>query len=196
MRRMNTCHFPLKQRGYQSQCGLLFDGFPIRFHKSLKQKQMKKSKKRIYPEIEANEIIDGLYLGGINTAYNIKHLKKLGITTIINVAIDADNMFEDKFKYLNLYWHDVIEQNIILSLDAITTKIHNELKEGNKVLVHCIAGISRSASVIIAYLIKYHKMTFYKAFNHVKSKRKIIQPNVGFINQLKLFDLHINTLKS
>jgi protein-tyrosine phosphatase len=53
------------------------------------------------------------------------------------------------------------------------------LKKGN-VLVHCFAGISRSATVVIAFLMKYKKMNFEEAFEFTKQKREIINPNFGF----------------
>jgi len=46
--------------------------------------------------------------------------------------------------------------------------------------VHCAAGVSRSASIVIAYLMKINHWTFENAYSFVKSKRKIIDPNFGF----------------
>ena len=54
-------------------------------------------------------------------------------------------------------------------------------------MVHCMAGVSRSVTLSISYLIKYKRMTFNHAFNLVKSRRKIICPNDGFIDLLKRF---------
>jgi predicted protein tyrosine phosphatase len=54
--------------------------------------------------------------------------------------------------------------------------------EDLKILVHCNAGISRSASFVIAYYIREHQMDFQKAFNLVKIKREQIFPNTGFID--------------
>jgi len=58
-----------------------------------------------------------------------------------------------------------------------------------RVLVHCQAGISRSATLVIAYLIKHQKMNLKDAYLHVKSKRPQIGPNKGFIQQLMDFVL-------
>lgn len=57
------------------------------------------------------------------------------------------------------------------------------IKEGMKegaVLVHCFAGVSRSATMTIAYLMKEHKLTFYESMSFVRKKRSIIFPNIGF----------------
>ena len=59
----------------------------------------------------------------------------------------------------------------------------------NKVLVHCQVGMSRSATIVIGYLMrKFPDMTLNKAFRFVKSKRPIVNPNEGFIKQLKSFE--------
>ena len=55
------------------------------------------------------------------------------------------------------------------------------------VLVHCIAGVSRSVSMVLAYLIREHAMTYEQAYTLVKQRRKIIHPNDGFIDQLKKY---------
>lgn len=57
-------------------------------------------------------------------------------------------------------------------------------KSGGKTLVHCVAGVSRSATLCIAYLMKYQHMSLLQAYNYVKSKRPQIKPNNGFFRQL------------
>lgn len=55
-------------------------------------------------------------------------------------------------------------------------------------LIHCSAGVSRSVTIIIAYLIGNRDMTFDEAFEVVKNKRTEANPNIGFIEQLKNYD--------
>jgi protein-tyrosine phosphatase len=57
-------------------------------------------------------------------------------------------------------------------------------QQNKKVLFHCAAGVSRSASFVIAYLMKDQGISYQEAFNFVKSKRSIIRPNSGFVQQL------------
>ena len=54
-----------------------------------------------------------------------------------------------------------------------------------KVLVHCNAGISRSASVVIGYLISHHDLSYEEAFQLVQASKPSIRPNEGFVKQLK-----------
>ncbi len=64
----------------------------------------------------------------------------------------------------------------------------NFIKGEEKVFVHCAAGESRSATIVIAYLMWNKKMTFDKAYNLVKEKRPRIYPNFGFRQQLQMFE--------
>jgi protein-tyrosine phosphatase len=54
-------------------------------------------------------------------------------------------------------------------------------------MVHCKAGMSRSAALVIAYLMIEHKWPYEDAFTYVKKKRHIIAPNEGFVRQLRCF---------
>ena len=63
-----------------------------------------------------------------------------------------------------------------------------EQEQGNRVLVHCLAGMSRSATIVIAYLLATTAMTTTEATEFVRSKRSIIRPNYGFINQLEQYE--------
>jgi protein-tyrosine phosphatase len=58
------------------------------------------------------------------------------------------------------------------------------LQSGGRVFVHCFAGVSRSATIVIAYLMKEHGLSFNSAIKFVKSKRPQINPNDGFRKQL------------
>jgi protein-tyrosine phosphatase len=61
------------------------------------------------------------------------------------------------------------------------------MNKGGKVLVHCFAGVSRSATIVIAYMMQEHGMNYHSAFKFVKSKRPFINPNEGFRTQLITF---------
>ncbi len=63
-------------------------------------------------------------------------------------------------------------------------KIRNVKLKKKKVLVHCAAGISRSSTLVLAYLMNCEKMKLFDAFKQVRSKRCVIWPNIGFMNML------------
>ncbi len=101
-------------------------------------------------------------------------------------------MFQD----VKPYPENTFEHKKVNICDAPDYNIIQYFKEclefigcNKKVFVHCSAGASRSPTIVIAYLIWRNKMTLNDAFNLVKEKRPIIQPNPGFLQQLKQFEI-------
>ena len=83
-------------------------------------------------------------------------------------------------EYYRIVEEDSRETNLLKYFDQVTMFIH----EHKRVLVHCQAGVSRSATICIAYLLKYHSLDFFQAYMVVKVARPLIAPNMGFIKQL------------
>ncbi|KAJ3044427.1 hypothetical protein HDV00_002319 [Rhizophlyctis rosea] len=72
-------------------------------------------------------------------------------------------------------------------------------ERGERVLVHCHAGVSRSATIVLAYLMKYRGMRLFEAWNVAYRSRPIIRPNAGFAHALQsleksLFQLQTSTM--
>ena len=125
------------------------------------------------------KVIDGLYIGDINDASNLQKLKNENIKYIVNVTADIPIYFQKEFNYLRIPIDDHCSANISQYIQPAVDYIDLNIQKGN-VFVHCYAGISRSASIIIAYLILKKNYTYSDAYNLLKSKRPIIHPNSGF----------------
>lgn len=110
------------------------------------------------------------------------------MTHILNVTTMAMEDFTEKFTYKHVFVTDVPETNIVEKFDECFAFINTARQSGGCVLVHCMAGVSRSASVVIGYLMKFNNMNFTTAFEHVKQQRPCICPNEGFVRQLKELD--------
>lgn len=120
-----------------------------------------------------NEILPNLYISNFIYAFNYFSLKNLGITLIVNCAKQAPNMYPNTFSYYNIPVDDNITQNKEMYdyLKTTVDYIGYSLSHNRPVLIHCMAGISRSASVMAAYLIKYKGYTIDEAITFIRSKR-------------------------
>jgi protein-tyrosine phosphatase len=136
--------------------------------------------------MSVHKVIYNIYIGDDDIASDLKKLQKLGITHIINTTHELDNYFPLHFHYLKLNLHD-IDEDIIHTLNPSYNYIDRVIKRNpeNKVLIHCYAGKSRSASIVIYFLMKKFGLTYKDAHNFLKSKRNIIKPNQSYMRQLK-----------
>ena len=134
------------------------------------------------------EIIPNLFLGSIGSASNLKQLQNCKITHIVCCARGIKNFFPDKFKYLNLDILDNEKSDIKQHFDESYKFIDEAIKNNGNVLIHCHAGISRSSTILIAYIMKSQKMSLDKVLELLKSKRDKVNPNAGFIEQLKEYE--------
>ncbi len=136
------------------------------------------------------QIKDYLYLGSLNDSNNKDFLINNNIKTIINVTYNHENIKYDNIKYYKIETFDNEKQPIIYVINYVINIINENKKDGN-ILVHCYVGKSRSATCVIAYLMKEYNMTLEKAIIYTKNRRDIINPNHGFINQLMKYELYI-----
>lgn len=130
-------------------------------------------------------IIENLILSSLSEMRNKSGLIRKSALHI-NVAEDVDFKIDTRHTHINLNWIDIPLQNINENaiLIHLVKLIDSYLICGKQVLVNCFAGVSRSATIVIAYLMYKNKWGFEDAFSFVKSKRNIINPNYGFVCQL------------
>ena len=141
-----------------------------------------------------DHIIDNIYLGDFRTADNLDILKEHNITHIINCAFNLPNKYPEQITYKRLELRDETDQPIIEKLEEAYQFI-KENKDKN-IFVHCVFGKSRSASVVIFYIMKEKKLNFNEAKNFVKNIRQIVEPNSGFENELnRYYEEHIKNDK-
>ncbi|XP_034239693.1 protein phosphatase Slingshot isoform X2 [Thrips palmi] len=144
----------------------------------------------------ATEIFDHVYLGSEWNASNLEELQKNGVNHILNVTREIDNFFPGMFNYLNVRVLDDEKTDLLKHWDNTFKYITRARKEGSKVLVHCKMGVSRSASVVIAYAMKAYNWDFKKAFEFVRQKRTCIKPNTSFISQLETYQGILDAMKN
>lgn len=144
--------------------------------------------KYIDDTFEATQIEDNLWLGAISSACNREALHQHNIETIISAFLGSTPDYPYDFNYERAKLRDVEDEDILSDFERLLPIIRKELGNGKGVLCHCYRGRSRSASIVAAYLIRYHNMTTDDALSYIKSKRAQVDPNPGYITQLRIFE--------
>ncbi|CAK5274415.1 unnamed protein product [Mycena citricolor] len=128
-----------------------------------------------------------LYLGSLSAVNDHALLRQHGVTHLVQ-AIEASwappCRPEDGFSAYSIDIRDKETVDIAPYLEAACIWIEKALSRGEGVLVHCQQGVSRSPSIIIAYLIRNHGMSYDAALAHVKRRRACAKPNPGFARAL------------
>ncbi|KAM6600333.1 hypothetical protein CsatA_019942 [Cannabis sativa] len=145
-----------------------------------------------------SSITNSLFIGGALAARSVFTLQHLGITHILclcsNEIGQSDSQFPDLFEYKNFSINDSEDENISSIFDDASDFIDHVEQKGGKVLVHCFEGRSRSATVVLAYLMLRKNFTLLEAWNTLKRVHRRAQPNDGFAKNLLNLDrkLHGN----
>ncbi|XP_058473890.1 protein phosphatase Slingshot homolog 1 isoform X1 [Solea solea] len=137
---------------------------------------------------KATLIFDHVYLGSEWNASNLEELRDCGVGYILNVTREIDNFFPGMFSYHNVRVYDEDATDLLAHWNDTYNFIVKARKNNSKCLVHCKMGVSRSASTVIAYAMKEYGWSLEKAYNFVKQKRSIAQPNSGFMRQLAEYE--------
>lgn len=139
----------------------------------------------------ADKIDDnGLWLGDITASENLKALNKYKISHIVTI-LDYQPNFSDKNRtYLHIHADDFHSTDLLTNeFEKCFQFINKAIEQGEQVLIHCHAGVSRSATIAAMYLMRKYSLTREQAIERIISKRPhwIVKPNDGFLRQLDLF---------
>ena len=139
--------------------------------------------------IEPTEELGGIYLGNLESACDLNILKKMKIRAVLTVAVETGQTYPEEV----VHFHEVIPAEDMPYFDLTpyyeqSFEFIDRHRRYTSILVHCFAGVSRSASIVIAYIMAKYNCTFEESFNYVREKRKQVYPNPGFIDQLKKFE--------
>nr|CAI5843028.1 unnamed protein product [Callosobruchus analis] len=113
-------------------------------------------------------------------------LATLGISCVISCAPELPHSpLMDQLIYHKVDVADSGCSRILPHFDVCADLINDQVAAmGGRTLVFCVAGVSRSASICIAYLMKHFKLSLLEAYNLVRARRPRIRPNCGFFKQL------------
>nr|XP_032803566.1 dual specificity protein phosphatase 10 [Petromyzon marinus] len=150
------------------------------------------------PDVENAEmtaVLPFLFLGNEQDAQDLAQLQRLNIGYIINVTSHLPLYHYERgaLRYKRLPATDSCKQNLRQYFEEAFEFIEEAYQSGKGLLIHCQAGVSRSATIVIAYLMKHTRMTMTDAYKFVKGKRPIISPNLNFMGQLLQFEEDLNS---
>ncbi|EFC46612.1 dual specificity phosphatase [Naegleria gruberi] len=132
-----------------------------------------------------------LYLGSFAHARNFKIFEELNIGCVINCAREIPNHFQDgNIKYLKMELNDDTHFDLMPYFEKMIEFVSQfrENHSDKSILFHCASGCSRSASMVIAYLMKSKEWDCKTAYEYVKEHRNKIKPNEGFVECLLKFE--------
>lgn len=165
--------------------------------KSQSYKTREKSRKKLYDiSKDADLIIKGLWLGNEDSAKSQSFLKKNNITVIINATMGVPHKFQrNGIKYVRVPVEDSLKVSDINKLTAYLPYVVQTVRKYHKtqrknVLVHCHAGMQRSAAIVASYLMQYYGYEPTKAIKYVISKRSIAflhGESINFEKSMKVF---------
>lgn len=134
---------------------------------------------------ECSKVAEHVYLGGDAVAKDKDILKQNGITHVLNcVGFVCPEYFKSDFVYRTLWLQDSPSEDITSILYDVFDYFEDVREQHGRVFVHCCQGVSRSTSLVIAYLMWRKGQSFDDAFEYVKAARGIADPNMGFACQL------------
>ncbi|CAJ0601630.1 unnamed protein product [Cylicocyclus nassatus] len=146
-------------------------------------------KRQVFPV----QILPYLFLGNYETASDAQALKRIGAHYIINVTSNLPNTFEDNpsFHYLKIPVDDNSSHNLTQFFPEAIAFVEAAARAGDACLVHCLAGISRSVTVCLAYLMAKNKWSLEDAYDLVLRRNASIAPNFHFMGQLTEYERHL-----
>ena len=143
------------------------------------------TKKEIKKSNNIDKITDKIYLGDIEGATDFNYFKREQIHNVISIVNEPPEYPEEmKINQKSFKIEDRFNYNIIQYFKECIDFIENS----DKIYIHCLFGISRSATIVIAYLMWKTHSNFEDTYNYIKKRRPKVEPNNGFISQLKQFE--------
>ncbi|XP_071688622.1 protein-tyrosine-phosphatase MKP1-like [Rutidosis leptorrhynchoides] len=134
---------------------------------------------------ECSRIIDHVFLGSDYVAKNLDVLRENGITHVLNcVGFVCPEYFKKDLEYKTLWLQDTPSEDITSILYDVFDYFEDVREQKGRIFVHCCKGVSRSTSLVIAYLMWVQRFSFEEALQQVKTARGVTDPNMGFACQL------------
>ncbi|NXE97137.1 DUS8 phosphatase, partial [Menura novaehollandiae] len=142
-------------------------------------------------------ILPHLYLGSQKDVLNKDLMTQNGISYVLNASNSCPKPdFICDSHFMRIPVNDNYCEKLLPWLDKSIEFIDKAKVSSCQVIVHCLAGISRSATIAIAYIMKTMGMSSDDAYRFVKDRRPSISPNFNFLGQLLEYERSLKLLKA
>lgn len=138
-----------------------------------------------------SEILPWLHIGKVETAQNEEFLIKHKFTHILNVTDSHPNFFPNSFVYMKIPIDDSETVDCSKYFDQVADFIKRVEDVKGKLFVHCVSGVSRAPTMVMAWLIRKKQITLWDAYNYVMARRSLVYPNNNFRYQLALYEMKL-----
>uniref|UniRef100_A0A3Q3WLE5 Uncharacterized protein n=1 Tax=Mola mola TaxID=94237 RepID=A0A3Q3WLE5_MOLML len=142
------------------------------------------------------QVTDHLYLSNGRAANDSSQLTRWKITCIVNITETKSSRPPPEVEYIHIPISDSPLSPLSDHFDELADKIQQTAARGGRTLVHCNAGVSRSAALCMAYLMKHNDVTLLEAYRWVKACRPLVRPNEGFWKQLIRYETELRGCNS
>lgn len=127
-----------------------------------------------------------MWLSGYQFAQDVGQLAQNNITAVVS-AVELGILYPPGIEHYVVNLRDHEEEEIRYTFIPVYRFIEQQRKAGRNVLIHCAAGISRSAALLISYMMNKYHTAFEACLHYVAKKRPCVMPNAGFVLQLKRY---------
>jgi protein-tyrosine phosphatase len=128
-----------------------------------------------------NEVHPGIWIGSYSSVVDDELSKEIDV--VLNMAIECDYTLRAKTQLVKIGIEDGRLTNIGVFRKAAEV-IYQARSAGKTVLVHCAAGVSRSSTAVLAYLMLYENMGWVEALEYVQKSRSIVNPHPLLVRSL------------
>lgn len=133
-----------------------------------------------------NKVLPGLFVGNFRDAKDLQQLEDNKITHVLAIHDNAKKLHDDK-EYLCIVASDNSEQELMQYFPECIDFIHKARLNDGGVLVHCLAGVSRSVTITAAYIMTITPLSWREALNCIRGVRNGANPNFNFQKQLQKY---------
>lgn len=153
-------------------------------------------------------IKDGIFIGNAYSVIGNYATREDDLLDVLQISVVISALTEEEYEdymisredFPGITWHRFVidddqDEKISEHFFTVYKIISQALVDNKNIIVHCAAGMSRSPTLVIAYLMIENRWCYEEAFNFVKRRRPITEPNIGFVKQLKALEYKLKSYK-